>query len=85
MLNVSFEPLFSVGIGNLPVTYGADDEREGCPLTRYRMPNRLSIRQVINYDARRAGEPVLKKRKHIREFTKPTTSANWGLPKSERL
>lgn len=47
LLNASFEPLFSVGIGNLPETYGADGEREGCPLTRYRMPDRVSIRQVI--------------------------------------
>ena len=48
LLNASFEPLFSVGIGNLPETYGADGEREGCPLTRYRMPDRVSIRQVIS-------------------------------------
>ena len=37
LVNASFEPLFSVGIGNLPVTYGAVGVREGGPLTRYQI------------------------------------------------
>ena len=32
---VSSQPLFSVGVGNLPETYGADGIRKGRPLIRY--------------------------------------------------
>ena len=51
MLNASSELLFSVDVGNLPETYGADSIKEGCLY-------------VIMNDAQQAGEPVLKERKH---------------------
>ena len=47
LLNVSSKPLFSVGIGNLPETYGGNAAKEDCPLTGYQ------------YFPRQAGEPVL--------------------------
>lgn len=53
LLNVSSELLFSVDVGNLPETYGADSIKEGCPFIRYQ-----------KNDAQQAGEPVLKERKH---------------------
>ena len=35
LLNVSSELLFSVDVGNLPETYGADSIKEGFPFIRY--------------------------------------------------
>ena len=53
MYNVSSQPLFSVGAGNLPETCGA------------MLSERVSFRQVINYFARRVGEPMSTERKRI--------------------
>lgn len=52
LLNASSKPLFSVGVGNLPETYGENAVKEGCPLTGYRS------------FSRQAGEPDLTERKH---------------------
>lgn len=57
LLNVSSELLFSVDVGNLPETYGE-------VLTK-----RVALCTGYQYASQRAGEPVLKERKHIRQFT----------------
>ncbi len=64
LLNVSSELLFSVDVGNLPETYGADSIKEGFPFIRYQRLERGAFQLVIKNDAQRAGEPVLKERKH---------------------
>ena len=57
LLNVSSELLFSVDVGNLPETYGEVLTKRVALCTGYR------------HASRRAGEPVLKERQHIRQFT----------------
>ena len=57
LLNVNSELLFSVDVGNLPETYGE-------VLTK-----RVALGTGYQHASRRAGEPVLKERKHIRQFT----------------
>ena len=74
LLNASSELLFSVDVGNLPETYGADSIKEGCPFIRYHECRTASRRTGIN------GTNAPSVNSHL-----PTTFANWGLPKSECL
>lgn len=74
LLNVSSELLFSVDVGNLPETYGAGSIKEGCPFIRYQEGRTASRRPGIK------GTKAHSDNSHL-----PTTFANWGLPKSERL
>ena len=73
LLNASFEPLFSVGIGNLPETYGMKSIGKGrllmdYPNTSYGTPeNRCQRNESISDNS------------HL-----PTTFVNWRLPKPER-
>mgnify|MGYP007090246671 CR=1 FL=1 len=66
---VSSQPLFSVGVGNLPETYGANKVRKENLLSCYRNIGKGCLPVGYQYHARRAGEPVLTERKHIRQFT----------------
>ena len=66
---VSSQPLFSVGIGNLPETYGANRARKGSLLTCYQNTGKGCLPVSYQRNARRAGEPVSTERKHIRQFT----------------
>ena len=74
LLNVSSELLFSVDVGNLPETYGADSIKEGCPFIRYHEGRTASRRTGIK------GTKAHSDNSHL-----PTTFANRGLPKSECL
>ena len=73
LLNVSSQPLFSVGIGNLPETYGMKAIGKGrlpmdYPITSYGTPeNRCQRNESISDNSRL-----------------PTTFVNWRLPKPER-
>ena len=69
LLNVSSKPLFSVGIGNLPETYGANRTRKESLLTCYQNTGKGRLPVGYQKNARRAGEPVSTERKHIRQFT----------------
>jgi len=53
LLNVSSKPLFSVGIGNLPETYGEV------------LSKRVALWIGYQSASRQAGEPVWTERKHI--------------------
>ena len=66
---VSSQPLFSVGIGKLPETYGANKARKENLLTCYQNTGKGHLPVGYQYHARRAGEPVSTERKHIRQFT----------------
>ncbi len=66
---VSSQPLFSVGIGNLPETYGANKVRKESLLTCYQNAEKGRLPVGYQRNARRAGEPVSTERKHIRQFT----------------
>lgn len=68
LLNVSSKPLFSVGIGNLPETYGADGVRKVSLLIRYQNIGKGCLPIGYQENARHAGEPVGTERKHIRQF-----------------
>ena len=59
LLNVSSKPLFSVGIGNLPETYGADGVRKVSLLIRYRNIGKGCLPIGYQKNARHAGEPVV--------------------------
>lgn len=66
---VSSQPLFSVGVGNLPETYGANEVRKESLLTCYQNTGKGRLLVGYQRNARRAGEPVSTERKHIRQFT----------------
>lgn len=66
---VSSQLLFSVGIGNLPETYGANRARKESLLTCYQNTGKGCLPVGYQRNARRAGEPVSTERKHIRQFT----------------
>lgn len=74
LLNASSELLFSVDVGNLPETYGADSIKEGCPFISYQKLRTASWRTSLK------GTKAHSDNSHL-----PTTFANWGLPKSECL
>ena len=69
LILVSSQPLFSVGVGNLPETYGANTVRKASLLTCYQNTGKGLLPVGYQRNARRAGEPVSKGRKHIRQFT----------------
>ena len=69
LLNASSELLFSEDVGNLPVTYGTDSTKKGFLFVCYLRLERVAFQSVIQIDVRQVGEPILKERKHIREFS----------------
>lgn len=59
LLNVSSKPLFSVGIGNLPETCGANSVKMANLLTRYHNIGKGCLPIGYQENARHAGEPVV--------------------------
>ena len=81
---VSSQSLFSVGIGNLPETYGANSVRKANLQTRYQqcrkgLPSgRLSIITHGTPENRCQRNESISDNSHL-----PTTFVNWRLPKPE--
>lgn len=82
---VSSQPLFSVGIGNLPETYGANKVRKANLLTCYQKYWKGLPSGRLSNIMHGAPENRCQRNESISDNShSPTTSVNWRLPKPER-